>query len=211
MNQSYLKFTAKYKRYLLLDLIYKNERLTQREIARLINVSLSMVNEYMNEYELAGYIKREYISKKNVKYSITDQGVERMRVLNIGYLAEIQHLYNDAKQDIYNFLNQLMEKGYKNIILYGAGEVAEIILETIKGDKRIKLNVVTLIDDDVKKQGLTLVDTKINSIDFINKVDHDCIMISSHPNHKKILGNLQRINYPDDKIEYFFNERRGKK
>lgn len=207
MNQIYFTFTANYKRYLLLDLIYKNKSLTQREIGRLINVSLSMVNEYLNEYETAGYIKREYISKKMVKYNITDKGIEHMRVLNIGYLAELQGFYNDAKQGLYYFLNQLTEKGYKDIILYGAGEVAEIILETIKGDKRINLNVVSLIDDDIKKQGKTLVDTNINSIDFINKIEHDCVMISSHPNHKKILSNLQKINYPNDKIEYFFNER----
>lgn len=207
MRQSYFIFTAKYKRYLLLDLIYKNKTLTQRDIARLINVSLSMVNEYLEEYEIAGYIKREYISKKVVRYNITEKGIEHMRVLNIGYLAEIQRFYNDAKQGIYYFLNQLIEKGYKNMVLYGAGEVAQIILETIKSDKRITLNVVTLIDDDTKKQGLTLVDTKINSIEFINKVEHDCVMISSHANHQKILSNLQRINYPEDKIEYFFNER----
>ena len=190
MNQTYFIPTAKYKKYLVLDIISKNSDLTQREIASFAAISLSMVNQYLTDYETDGYIVKEYITKKQVKYSLTDKGIEYMRVLNIGYFSEAQKLYNKAKEDIYRFLNRMIEKGYKDIILYGAGEVAEIILQTINSDKTIPLNVVSLIDDDNNKQGTVLVNININCIDYINVVNHDCVMISSYNHSKEILNKL---------------------
>ncbi len=204
MSQTYFIPTAKHKKYLVLDIISKNSDLTQREIASLAAISLSMVNQYLTDYESDGYIVKEYITKKSVKYLLTDKGLEYMKVLNIGYLSETQKLYNKAKEDIYSFLNRMINKGYKDIILYGAGEVAEIILQTINSDKIIPLKVISLIDDDIEKQGTVLVNIEINSIDYINKVKHDCVMISSYSNHDEIMNKLLEYGYPYNKIEYFF-------
>lgn len=205
MSKTYFIPTAKYKKYLVLDIISKNSDLTQREIASLAAISLSMVNQYLTDYEDEGYIVKKYITKKSVKYLLTDKGLEYMRVLNIGYLSETQKLYNKAKEDIYRFLNRMIEKGYENIILYGAGEVAEIILQTIYSDKTIPLKVISLIDDDVNKQGTVLANTPINDVEYIDKVNHDCIMISSYNNSKEIMDKILELSYPKDKIEYFFN------
>ncbi len=204
MSKTYFIPTAKYKKYLVLDIINKNSDLTQREIASIASISLSMVNQYLTDYETDGYIVKEYITKKSVKYLLTDKGLEYMRFLNIGYLSETQDLYNNAKEDIYSFLNRMIEKGYQNIILYGAGQVAEIILQTINDDKNIPLNVVSLIDDDINKQGTTLINTPINSIEYIDKLNHDCVMISSYGNHDAIMKKLINYGYEIDKIEYFF-------
>ena len=204
MEKTYFMPTSKYKKYLLLEVISKNDNLTQRDIAALVGISLSMVHQYLNDYEEDGYINKEYISKRVVKYSLTNKGIEYMRVLNIGYLSEAQSLYNKAKEDIYIFLNRMIDKGYKDIILYGAGEVAEIILQTINSDKTIPLNVISLIDDDINKQGTYLINTNINSIDYINEVNHDCVMISSYTNHDVIMKKLLDKNYDLERIEYFF-------
>lgn len=204
MSKTYFIPTAKYKKYLVLDIISKNSDLTQREIASIAAISLSMVNQYLTDYESDGYIVKEYITKKSVKYLLTDKGLEYMRFLNIGYLSETQDLYNKAKEDIYSFLNKMIEKGYRNIILYGAGQVAEIMLQTINSDKNIPLNVVSLIDDDLNKQGTTLINTPINSIEHINKLTHDCVMISSYGNHDAIMSKLINYGYDIEKIEYFF-------
>ncbi len=206
MSKTYFIPTAKYKKYLVLDIISKNSDLTQREIASIAAISLSMVNQYLTDYEEEGYIVKKYITKKSVKYLLTDKGLEYMRFLNIGYLSETQDLYNKAKEDIYSFLNKMIEKGYRNIILYGAGQVAEIILQTINSDKNIPLNVVSLIDDDLNKQGTTLINTPINSIEHIDKLKHDCVMISSYGNHDAIMNKLIKYGYDIDKIEYFFKK-----
>ncbi len=207
MSKTYFIPTAKYKKYLVLDIINKNSDLTQREIASLASISLSMVNQYLTDYETDGYIVKEYITKKSVKYLLTEKGLEYMRVLNIGYLSETQNLYNKAKEEIMKFINRIIEHGHKDIILYGAGEVAEIILAAINNDNSIPLSVTIVVDDDVKKQGTLLYNTEVTNVNYINDVQHDCVIIGSYTNYEVMMKNLLKINYPKEKIEYFFKSR----
>ena len=88
-----------------------------------------MINAYLDDYESKGLIKRKYKTSKTVKYFVTKKGIERKKVLNIGYLKDSQTLYNSAKENIEKFLQQIEEKGFKNILLYDEGEVAEILLQ----------------------------------------------------------------------------------
>ena len=99
---------------MILDLIEKNKKITQREMSVAIGVAVSMVNNYLDEYEHKGYIKRKYISTKTVEYFVTKRGIERKKVLNISYLNSSLKVYKSAKENIVKFLNQVIEKGFKN-------------------------------------------------------------------------------------------------
>lgn len=46
---------------MILDLIEKDSNITQREISKAINIAVSMVNNYLNEYEEEGLIIRKKI------------------------------------------------------------------------------------------------------------------------------------------------------
>ena len=54
------------------------------------------------------------------------------------------------------FFNKICEKGFKNILLYGAGEVCEMLLLTLNDSKEKNINVLAVIDDDIKKIGRSL-------------------------------------------------------
>ncbi|VEU79979.1 winged helix-turn-helix domain-containing protein [Haploplasma axanthum] len=198
--------TPLYKEYLVLDLIDKDKNITQREISKTVGISLSMVNQYLDEYENKGYIIREYKSTKVVKYLITEKGKERKRVLNIGYLSATQRLYKSAKEETTTFINQIIEKGFKNIIFYGAGEVAEIFLQTINDNNSIPINVVGVVDDDLSKVGKKIVNTTIKDNSIVNNIKHDGVLIASYTNHDQIYKKLISLGYPKNKILYFFNE-----
>lgn len=198
--------TPLYKEYLVLDLIDKDKNITQREISKMVGISLSMVNQYLDEYENKGYIIREYKSTKVVKYLITEKGKERKRVLNIGYLSATQRLYKSAKEETTTFINQIIEKGFKNIIFYGAGEVAEIFLQTINDNNSIPINVVGVVDDDLSKVGKKIVNTTIKDNSIVNNIKHDGVLIASYTNHDQIYKKLISLEYPKNKILYFFNE-----
>src|SRR5690606_23500170 len=133
-NAQYFKPTPLYKEYMILDLIEKNRNITQRELSENINASVSMINSYLDIYEKSGLIIRRYISDKKIEYIITKKGIERKKVLNIGFLKASHKIYSNAKENIKQFLNQLICKGYKDILLYGAGEVAELLLLVLNDD-----------------------------------------------------------------------------
>jgi DNA-binding MarR family transcriptional regulator len=204
-DNKFFKPTILYKEYMILDMIEKNPNITQREIGQAIGIAVSMVNGYIHEYEQKGYVKRKYISTKTVEYLVTKNGLERRKVLNIGYLNASQRLYNSAKENIENFLNQIEEKGFRNILLYGAGEVAEILLNTIKGNKQSSIHALAIIDDDLDKVGNEIVSTVIISREMILGYEFDGILISSFTNKEKIKKNILAIDFDENQIIDFFN------
>ena len=204
-DNSFFKPTLLYKEFMILDLIEKDANITQREISKTIGVAVSMVNSYVDQYEKNGLIKRKYKSTKIVEYFITKKGVERKKLLNISYLNASLKVYKSAKLNIVKFINQVIEKGFKNILLYGAGEVAEILLQSIISDKDIPIKIIGIIDDDADKQNHTLLNTRIISIDDIKNIHHDGILISSYTNNDLILSKLRQLNYENKKILQFFD------
>jgi len=203
-NNTFFKPTALYKEFMILDLIEKNKDITQREIANQIGVAVSMVNSYVDEYEKKGLIKRKYISTKTVEYFVTKRGIERRKVLNISYLNDSLNVYKSANENIVVFLNQIINRGFKRILLYGAGEVAEIILQSITIDRDVDIDILGIIDDDLVKQNTSLVNTHIIPIESVFNIEHDGVLISSYTNRKVIMDKLLNHNYDKNKILNFF-------
>jgi len=190
---------------MILDLIEKNKNITQREMSIAIGSAVSMVNNFLDEYEQKGYIKRKYLSTKTVEYFVTKKGLERRRVLNIGYLNSSQHLYNSAKDNIITFINQIITMGFRRILLYGAGEVAEIILQVIQSDSSTSLVVLGVVDDNPEKKGKYIVNTKVIMSNQIIDYIHDGILISSYTHHEAIFNKLMGVNYNRRMIIDFFD------
>jgi len=205
MNENnFFKPTALYKEYMILDLIEKKKNITQREISMTVGIAVSMVNKYLDEYEKKGYIKRKYRSTKTVEYFVTKKGIERRKLLNIWYLKSAHGVYMSAKDNIIVFLNNIIEKGFKKILLYGAGEVAEIILQVMNDDNEIPLEVIALIDDDPLKINKAIVNVPVIDVLMINEYEHDGILISSYTHHKVINEKLIRDGYSENNILHFF-------
>ena len=204
-DNSFFKPTLLYKEFMILDLIEKNAHITQREIAKTIGVAVSMINSYLDAYEKKGLIKKKKHSTKTVEYFVTKKGIERKKVLNISYLSASLKVYKSAKENIAKFLDQVIDKGFKIILLYGAGEVAEILLQSILLDKNMPIKISAIIDDDQNKQNHTLINTKIISLKEINAIPHDGILISSYTNNDIMLSKLKQANYDNSKILQFFD------
>jgi DNA-binding MarR family transcriptional regulator len=189
---------------MILDLIEKNKNITQREMALSIGLSVSMVNSHVDNFEKQGLIKRKKHSTKTVEYFVTKKGMERRKLLNIWYLKSSHEVYLSAKDNIIKFLNQVIHDGFKKILLYGAGEVAEIMLQVLNDNSDISLEVLAVIDDNIDRAGDNLVNIPIIGINEVNQYMNDGIMISSYKHHQAIHNNLVKIDYPKNKIIHFF-------
>ena len=203
-DNSFFKPTLLYKEFMILDLIEKDSNITQREISKTIGVAVSMVNQYIEDFVEKGLIKKKKHSTKTVEYFVTKKGMERRKLLNIWYLKSSHEVYLSAKDNIIKFLNQIINKGFKKILLYGAGEVAEIMLQVMNVDNSIPLEVLAVVDDDIKRQNEVIVNLPIISKENINQYYHDGILVSSYKHHEVIRKNLVEINYPLDQILEFF-------
>ena len=202
----YFSPTSELKELLLLEHIEEKPDTTQQEIASVIGGAASMVNVYIDRLEKNGYMVREYVSPKIVYYNITSEGVKRKNYLAITYFHELMELSRLAKTTIEKFLLKLEDKGYKDTLVYGAGEVAETLLEIIKSRTNKPLKVLALIDDNEEKLHKELLGYKIISLKEIKEYKHDGIVIASYSFEDDIRKRLEQIVYPSDKIERFFSE-----
>lgn len=206
INNLFFKPTQLYKEFILLDLISKNPNITQRTLANYLNVSVSNVNNHIDEYEKKGYLKREYLSSKTVEYLITKKGIERKNLLNLNFLKSSQLILDSAKANIIEFINKLKEKNYNKILFYGAGEVAEIMLHVIRKENPQLIEVAGIIDDDVNKQAGSIEGINIISLDKINEIEHDGILISSYAHREIMYKRLLDLGYSKDNILEFFEK-----
>jgi DNA-binding MarR family transcriptional regulator len=200
----FFKPTLLYKEYLILDMIAKDKSITQRMMSETLGVSVSMVNGYLDDLEERKLIRRKHQSKKTVEYVLTGTGMERRKVLNIGFLKSSHFIYESAKENIIAFLMQIHQRGFDRILLYGAGEVAEIFLAVLKDSPEVPVAVASVIDDDDAKQGGSMSGIPIHPGAMIPKIPHDGILVASYTGHDRILGRLHSMGYEESKILHFF-------
>ena len=202
-NNALFKPSPQYKELMILSMISSSDEISQRMIASKLNISLAMVNSYLVEAEMAKYIKVDNKNKK-VKYLITKKGEERIKVLNISLLKSSLDVYNSAKTECEKFLSVIEAKGFKNILFYGAGEVAEIMLYVINNGTS-NINVKAVIDDDATKQGTKFVNLPIISLEKVKDYENiDGILVSSYTNIEAINKKLADFGYDKSKILNFF-------
>ena len=198
--------TSELKELLLLQHIENNPDTTQKEIANVIGGAPSMVNVYIDNLEENNYMVRDYQSAKIVYYNITPEGVKRKNYLLICYMRELLDLYKLAKSNVEKFLTNIENKGYKNILLYGAGEVAETIIGVIRDKEISSLNVLAIIDDDPQKQGTEILGYKIIGRNQIEKYKPDAIVITSYTFEEDIMGRLKEVGFELGKVVRFFGK-----
>lgn len=202
----FFRSTKRLKELLLLQYIEENPNTTQKGIAKVIGGAASTVNEYIEDLEERNLLMREYKSAKVVNYNINPEGIKRKNYLAITYFHELLELYKLAEENIEKFLLGLEEKGYKDILIYGAGEVADTILRVLKTRIDRPLKVLAVIDDNKEKENTEMLGYKIISREDIKRYKHDGIVITSYTFEDDIRKKLEEIDYPGDRVERFFTE-----
>jgi DNA-binding MarR family transcriptional regulator len=110
----------------LLEAIDSGDRITQRELARDLNISLGLVNAFMKRLAKKGYFKITTIPSKRVKYLLTAKGMREKSRLTYEYIRYSIGFYRQIREILLDLFDRLQDEGVQRIALYGCGEVAEL-------------------------------------------------------------------------------------
>ena len=204
MDNNLFKYAPVYREYKILNLIKNNPHITQRELSDKVDIAVSMINKLISQFEDEKYLVRSYITTKSVKYTITLKGIERIKLLDIAYLKSSYDIYVDAKQNIIEFISSLVTKGYHKLLLYGAGEVAKMLLFATVTDELSDFEILAIIDDDKSKIGTKIARYNIIGLDDITKYSYDGVLIGSYTNYSEMKNKLIQKGLKEDKILSFF-------
>ena len=203
-NIKFLSPTEKIKKLLLLEQIEKNSDVTQAKLAEYIYSAPSMVNNYIKILEKEGLLIKRKNSKRNVQYLITKKGLDKKNYLLVTFMNELIELYNLTKENIELFIKKMEVQGIKNVVFYGAGETAKVIIKVLKDMSDISIKLLFLVDDDKEKQGNMFEGYKVKSPDSLKEYKFDAIIITSCAYEKEIRNKLNSLNYTNLNIINFF-------
>lgn len=203
-NIKFLSPTEKIKKLLLLEQIEKNSDVTQAKLAEYIYSAPSMVNNYIKILEKEGLLIKRKNSKRNVQYLITKKGLDKKNYLLVTFMNELIELYNLTKENIELFIKKMEVQGIKNVVFYGAGETAKVIIKVLKDMSDISIKLLFLVDDDEIKQAKILEGYHIYNPSKLEEIKFDAVIITSCVYEKEIRKNLERMNFTINKVSSFF-------
>jgi len=172
----FFKHSPLFKRLLILTAIEKNPHISQNILAEEIGLTSSMVNNYIRELSKKGMISIKGNTNRTMNYNLTPKGLEEKMSLLIAYTLETTGLYQDAKKEFAQKLKKIYEEGIHNVVLFGAGETAEILYSA---SKSLDLEIIGIVDNDPDKQGTLFGNLIIRPPDFIERINPDGVIIAS--------------------------------
>ncbi len=173
----FFKTMPDYKELIILSEIDENPHVTQKEIAEKCGITPPMVNKYLFDLEKQGYVEIRGTTTRNTTYHLTNDGKNRLMILNISYSREVLKMYKDSQKNFEQVWNYLISNDLKKVVLFGAGDVGEMAFEIMK-DHDIK--IVGFIDEDEKRIGKEIGGLKISPLSELDKMEFDAVVITSY-------------------------------
>ena len=166
--------TESYRELKVLEEFAADSNLTQRHLAKKLEVALGLTNLMIRRLVKKGYVKAVSLRQNRIRYLITPKGITEKTRLTYEYLEYSLHLYRRVREVLSERLREVSRRGGTNVIFFGTGEVAEIAFLTLK---ELGLNLVGVIDDQAA--GGSFLGLPILRSEATPHLSFDCGIISS--------------------------------
>ena len=156
----------------VLDAVRRKSDISQRHLAQELGVALGMANSYLKRCVRKGLIKISDAPANRYLYYLTPKGFSEKSRLTARYLKNSFSFYREAGDSCLQAYAQCKENGWKNIILCGVSDLAEI---AILRSYDVEIDIVGLYDPHTEHQRF------INNIiyhDLIDLPEHDGFLIT---------------------------------
>ena len=109
----------------------------QRNLARIIGLSLGMTNSILKRLVQKGWLKIQKVNNRNIQYIISPRGMEKILKRSYLYLRRTIKNVVYYKEAIEDLAHELSQKGYKAVMLIGASDL-DFIVEHACGLTRLR-------------------------------------------------------------------------
>lgn len=188
-------FKDSYTSLLLLDELSRNGEVTQRDLSKSLGIALGLVNSYIKNLALKGYITIADIPPKRYAYLITPKGFIEKSRLAFQHLHNFNNLYRIARQDFQMLFHSLNRYNVKKLVFCGADELAEIAYITLQ---EFELELVAVVDTEKKNKNFF--NHSIRPLEDLKSIDFDRVLITSFLRGKELRTMLIDIGITDERI-----------
>jgi EPS-associated MarR family transcriptional regulator len=132
----------------VLDAIALNSRTSQRDLSRTTGLNVAKVNYLLRKMTEKGFVKLRNVSRNPNKlgylYLLTPRGLTEKSRLTVRFAARTWREYSRTMDILRTSLARLAASGEQAIVLVGANEVADMVIEAGSGTPGIR--VVGIVD-----------------------------------------------------------------
>ncbi|WP_428768118.1 hypothetical protein V1L52_06620 [Treponema sp. HNW] len=105
------------------DALSINSEASQRDLAQYTNLSLGMTNALLRRFADKGWLYMKKISKRNIQYVLTPQGMKELAARSKRYLKNTARLMNEYQGCIRRFVQDSSRAGCTSLILVGDNDL----------------------------------------------------------------------------------------
>jgi DNA-binding MarR family transcriptional regulator len=129
----------------LLSAVERDSAVTQRHLASELGIALGLANAYLKRCAKKGLIKVRQAPLNRYAYYLTPRGFAEKSRLTAEYLTISFDFFRRARRDCVALLEGCAVRGWRSVVLVGAGELAEIAaLSAAEAD----VTIVAVVDVD---------------------------------------------------------------
>ena len=110
----------------LLSSLESDGERSQRRIADELGIALGLVNAYLRRCVKKGLVKVYDAPARRYAYYLTPKGFAEKSRLTVQYLADSFSFFRQAKEDCASTFALAKERNFRNILLWGRSDLAEI-------------------------------------------------------------------------------------
>ncbi len=184
----YLKPSKSARVLAILEALTRDSSVSQFELGKQLNLSGSMINQYLNQLQKNGLIEFLPVNGKSYRYALTEKGHRSRREMFADYSSETIRLYATIKDFVLEHLSFLKEQGKNRLALFGASETCEVVLSALRDTQ---FQVVALLDNDQKKQGQLFHGHVVCAPHVIEHLNCDAVVITSFGRQTEIFEQLK--------------------
>ena len=116
----------------LLSAVESEKQHSQRSLSQRIGVALGLTNSLMKRAVNKGLIKIKEAPTRRYAYYITPKGFNEKSRLVADYLSSSLSFFRQAREEFDQLCEQMERDQRKRVVLYGAGELAEIAILSLQ-------------------------------------------------------------------------------
>lgn len=112
----------------LLTMLDDHPQASQRDMAAELGVSLGMVVRYLKSCAKKGWVRSKQVSPNRWAYFLTPQGLAEKSLMVAACLSRSFSFFRQAQQQFNQLFQQCHLNQYKNVVMVGPGDMADIAL-----------------------------------------------------------------------------------
>lgn len=177
----------------VLSAVEHDAAVTQRSVARELNIALGLANAYVKRCVRKGLIKVNQIPPNRYLYYLTPQGFAEKTRLSAEYLTSSFTFFRRARNQCAELLTHCQRRQWRRVALLGPSELAEI---AVLCNSDIGLELIAIMGDGDARTRFAGVPA-VTNLAAAGAVD--AVLVTDLENAQELFGKLKAI-LPEERI-----------